>query len=102
VTIGTLQVRTDLATGASRKDKRRVLSSLKDRLPQQFNAAVAEPEYLDESRHTGFGVANRSLIQVENPPGRMHRITVQDPMIGFAGQSGSGSGGPWGPGAVHL
>ncbi len=85
MTIGTLRVRAALATAASLKDKRRVLSSVKDRLRRQFNVAVAELEYLDEWRHTEFGVATLAndgrvvssvLSQVENLLRQMRGITV--------------------------
>ena len=85
MTIGTLRVRAAPATAASLKDKRRRLSSVKDRLRQRFNGAVAELEHLDEWRHTGLGVATLTsdgrvvssvLRQVENLLRQMHGLTV--------------------------
>ncbi len=41
---------------ASLKDKRRVVSSVKDRLRARFNAGVAEIGYLDEWQRCAIGV----------------------------------------------
>ena len=41
---------------ASLKDKRRVVSSVKDRLRARFNAAVAEIGYVDEWQRCAMGV----------------------------------------------
>lgn len=85
MTVGTLRIRASLAGAQSLKDKRRVLSSLKDRLRQRFNVAVAELNLLDEWRQTELGVATLAndgrvvssvLSQIENLLREAHGITV--------------------------
>lgn len=56
MTIGAITVRASLTLANSLKDKRRVILSLKDRLRNKFNVAVAELDYLDEWRQTEIGI----------------------------------------------
>jgi uncharacterized protein len=55
--IGTLRVRLLLREARTLKDKRQVLSSIKDRLRQSFNVSVAEIEALDKPRSIVLGMA---------------------------------------------
>ena len=55
--VGTLEVRLLVREARSLKDKRRVLRSLKDRLANQFNVAVAEVDGMDRRQQIVLGVA---------------------------------------------
>lgn len=46
-----------LSDGNSLKDKRRVLKRLKDRIKKDFNASIAEVDYMDKWRRSTLGVA---------------------------------------------
>ena len=55
--IGTLKVRLLLREARTLKDKRQVLSSIKDRLRQSFNVSVAEIEANDNRQLIVLGIA---------------------------------------------
>ena len=58
--IGVLQIELYLPEAGSLKDKRRVLSSLKDAIGQPPSIAVAEVDALDKHRRTVLGVTTVS------------------------------------------
>ncbi len=55
--VGTLRVRLLLREARTLKDKRQVLSSIKDRLRHSFNVSVAEIEAHDNPRSVVLGLA---------------------------------------------
>jgi uncharacterized protein YlxP (DUF503 family) len=55
--VGTLRARLLLREARSLKDKRQVVQSIKDRLRQTFNVAVAEVEAQDNPRLAVLGLA---------------------------------------------
>ena len=55
--VGTLQAKLMVREARNLKDKRRVLRSLKDRLRNTFNAAVAEVDAMDRRQQIVLGVA---------------------------------------------
>jgi uncharacterized protein YlxP (DUF503 family) len=55
--IGTLRVELLIREARSLKDKRRVLSSIKDRLRHQFNVSVAEVDHEENYQHAALGIA---------------------------------------------
>lgn len=55
--IGTLRLKLAVFESTSLKDKRRVVSSLKQRLSDKFNASVAEIGSLDHRQQAELGVA---------------------------------------------
>jgi uncharacterized protein YlxP (DUF503 family) len=55
--LGTLQVWLILRQSRSLKDKRQVVSSIKDRLQQSFNISVAEVDLLDDRQQVVLGIA---------------------------------------------
>ena len=55
--VGTLEARLLVREARNLKDKRRVLRSLKDRLANQFNVAVAEVDGMDRRQQIVLGVA---------------------------------------------
>ncbi len=55
--VGSLRVRLLVRESRSLKDKRQVLSSIKDRLRQSFNVSVAEIEAEDHRQLVVLGVA---------------------------------------------
>ena len=71
--VGVLRLELSLPGSDSLKDKRRVLTSLLDRLPPQFNVAAAEIDHQDDRRRAEIAVscvsndgvhANRVLSRV--------------------------------------
>jgi uncharacterized protein len=58
--VGLLTLELHLAEAQSLKDKRQVLRSLKDRLRQNFNVAVAELDFEDTWQRSVIGVATVS------------------------------------------
>jgi uncharacterized protein YlxP (DUF503 family) len=58
--IGILQIELLIGHAQSLKDKRRVVSSLKDRLHRQFNVSVAEVREQDEHRRAVLGIVTVS------------------------------------------
>ena len=55
--VGALRVRMLVRASRSLKSKRRVIRSIKDRLPAQFSVAVAEVGELDNHQTTTLGVS---------------------------------------------
>ncbi len=55
--VGTLRLKLAVFGATSLKDKRRVVSSLKERLSGRFNASVAEIGSLDHRQQAELGVA---------------------------------------------
>jgi len=55
--VGILQVELAIDWATSLKDKRRVVSSLKDRLHREHQVAVAEVQTQDETRTATLGIA---------------------------------------------
>ncbi len=55
--IGALRIKLAVFESVSLKDKRRVVSSLKQRLSDKFNASVAEVGSLDHRQQAEIGVA---------------------------------------------
>lgn len=55
--VGTLKVYLILRQSRSLKDKRQVVSSIKDRLQQTFNISVAEVELMDDRQQAVLGIA---------------------------------------------
>ena len=55
--IGALTLKLAVFEATSLKDKRRVISSLKERISNRFNASVAEVGLLDQRQQAELGVA---------------------------------------------
>lgn len=55
--VGTLQVRLAIRTARSLKDKRQVVSSIKDKLHNSFNVSVAEVAEQDHRQLAVLGIA---------------------------------------------
>lgn len=55
--VGILQVELEIAGAVSLKDKRRVVSSLKDRLHREHQVSVAEVDLQDDCRRAILGIA---------------------------------------------
>jgi uncharacterized protein YlxP (DUF503 family) len=55
--VGSLRVRLLLRESRSLKDKRQVVRSIKDRLANRFNVAVAEVDHLDDRQIACLGFA---------------------------------------------
>jgi uncharacterized protein YlxP (DUF503 family) len=55
--VGTLKLRLIVRESRSLKEKRRVISSIKDRIRNAFNVSIAELESLDSRQHAVLGVA---------------------------------------------
>ena len=55
--VGTLKMRIMVRESRSLKEKRRVISSLKDRIRNSFNVSVAELDSQDSHQHAVLGVA---------------------------------------------
>ena len=55
--IGALTLKLAIFEATSLKDKRRVISSLKERISNRFNASVAEIGLLDQRQQAELGVA---------------------------------------------
>jgi len=58
--VGTIEIRLALPEARSLKDKRRILSGLKDRIRNKFNVSVAEVEHQDAIQTALLGVAHVS------------------------------------------
>lgn len=88
--VSLLRFRLDLEGIASIKDKRRIVSSLKDRLQRKFKLSVAEvdlqdslsraeigAEMVSNSRTFGESVLQKAIALVENEaPGRVAHVEV--------------------------
>jgi uncharacterized protein YlxP (DUF503 family) len=55
--VGTLKLRLIVRESRSLKEKRRVVSSIKERIRNAFNVSVAELDSLDSRQHAVIGVA---------------------------------------------
>jgi uncharacterized protein len=55
--VGTLKLRLIVRESRSLKEKRRVVSSLKERIRNAFNVSIAELESLDSQQHAVLGIA---------------------------------------------
>jgi len=55
--VGTLKVYLILRQSRSLKDKRQVVSSIKERLQNSFNISVAEVELMDDRQQAVLGIA---------------------------------------------
>jgi uncharacterized protein YlxP (DUF503 family) len=55
--VGSLRVRLLLRESRSLKDKRQVVRSIKDRLTNRFNVAVAEVDHLEDRQIAALGFA---------------------------------------------
>ncbi len=55
--IGAMRIEMHIAESASLKDKRRVLSRLKDRIKNRFNVSIAEIEEMDKWQTAVLGIA---------------------------------------------
>lgn len=58
--VGTAELRLSLAGARNLKDKRRIISSLKDRIRNKFNVSVAEVDGLDFVQSATLAVAQVS------------------------------------------
>jgi uncharacterized protein YlxP (DUF503 family) len=56
--VGTMEIRLALRDARTLKDKRRILTSLKDRLRRDFNVSVAEVDNQDMIQSATLGVAH--------------------------------------------
>ncbi len=56
MTIGLLYIEIFLPVSSSLKDKRMVVKSLKDRVKNKFNVAIAEVEFLDKWQRAGIAI----------------------------------------------
>ncbi len=74
--IGLLQFELLIGDARSLKDKRRVVSSLKDRLHREHLVAVAEVDRLDAHQHAVLGLATVSN-DVPHVQGMLDRIVEQ-------------------------
>ena len=63
--VGTLRVRLLLREARTLKDKRQVVNSIKDKLRNHFNVAVAEVEALDQPR---LAVLRMATVGAETHP----------------------------------
>jgi hypothetical protein len=62
--IGTMKVYLILRQSRSLKDKRQVVSSIKEKLQQSFNISVAEVDLLDDRQQAVLGIA---MVTAEDP-----------------------------------
>jgi uncharacterized protein YlxP (DUF503 family) len=70
--VGSLRIRLLIRESRSLKDKRQVVRSIKDRLHNSFNVAVAEVDALDNRQLAVLGVAT-----VSNEVGRVKAVLEQ-------------------------
>lgn len=61
--VGTLRLRLAIRSARSLKDKRQVVSSIKDRLHNSFNVSVAE---IDEQDHRQLAVLGIAMVSNES------------------------------------
>ena len=85
--VGLLEMDLALPGVRSLKEKRRIISSLKDRIRERFNVSVAEVEYCDEHRRSLIAVAavandggyvNGLLDRVLGLARAEHRVSLVD------------------------
>jgi len=70
--IGTVELRLILRQARSLKDKRQVVSSIKDRLRNNFNISIAETEAQDDRQQAVLGIA-----MVSNETGHLRKALAQ-------------------------
>ncbi len=58
--LGTAEIRLTLGDARTLKDKRRILSSLKDRIRDRYNVSIAEIDGLDFIQSATLGIAHVS------------------------------------------
>ena len=56
--VGTVEIHLALQDARTLKDKRRILSSLKDRVRNKFNVSVAEVDHQDMTQSAVIGAAH--------------------------------------------
>jgi len=92
VHIGVLTLDLHIPASGSLKDKRRVLRSLKDRIHNKFNAAVAEIDFHDKWQRAGLGICtigndksylNGSLDTILQLTEGYHEVQITDYNIEF-------------------
>jgi uncharacterized protein YlxP (DUF503 family) len=85
MTIGLLLLDCFMSESQSLKDKRRILSSLTERLRRQFNVAIAEVEYQDQWQraqlaivfvNTNWRMLQSSMSKLTEYIDRDHRVEV--------------------------
>lgn len=72
VYVGTLEVRMMIREARTLKDKRQVVSSIKDRLKNHFNLSVAEVDDLDDRQ-----VASLGMAMVSNEKSHLRKALTQ-------------------------
>lgn len=84
--VGTLEVELLLRQARSLKDKRQVTRSLKDRLSNEFNLAVAEIDYQNNPQRIALGIAvvgtDKRLL--ESVLDKVKRYIERNPKAQFA------------------
>ncbi|MBI3822787.1 MAG: DUF503 domain-containing protein [Planctomycetes bacterium] len=83
--VGTLQVRLLLREARTLKDKRQVLSSIKDRLRNSFNVAVAEIEANDNRQIIvlGFAMVGNEAHPIKQTLGEIVNALKAHPVAEF-------------------
>jgi uncharacterized protein len=84
--VGTMEVELVLRQARSLKDKRRVVRSLKDRLSNEFNIAVAEIDYQDKHQRIALGIAvvGTDRIVLESVLEKVRSYIERNPSAEFA------------------
>jgi hypothetical protein len=90
--IGVLTLEIHVEESHSLKEKRHVVKSLKDRLRERFNVAVAEIDFLDSWQHSVV-----AAVTVSNDRIRAEQIlqAVESHAAGLLGGALAGSGIEW-------
>jgi uncharacterized protein YlxP (DUF503 family) len=85
MTVGSLRVRLLLREARTLKDKRQVVSSIKDRLRQRFNVSVAEIEAQDNRQLAvlGFAMVGNEASHVRNTLQRIVEALRGHPVAEF-------------------
>jgi uncharacterized protein len=82
MTVGLLILELHIAEAQSLKDKRHVLRSLKDRLREKFNVAVAELDYHDTWQRSVVGVVTLSNEENHVEESLQHVLAEADRLLG--------------------
>lgn len=80
--VGLLILELHISEAQSLKDKRQVLRSLKDRLRDKFNVAVAELEYHDMWQRSVIGVVTLSNEEHHVEESLQHVLAEADRLLG--------------------
>jgi uncharacterized protein len=80
--VGLLILELHISEAQSLKDKRQVLRSLKDRLRDKFNVAVAELEYHDTWQRSVIGVVTLSNEEHHVEESLQHVLAEADRLLG--------------------